>query len=127
MNGNGGGRAVLLRFLNTSKVDAHASAVNGLDLNSQQGENYRVGEGARETKVALGWEESAASKVFADLDGLCLVARRGRVEGLEVLLATTTHDHDLCMGSATGASGRREHAQKMHLVAVVDGEGLWKA
>ena len=33
VNGNGGSGAVLLRFLDASKVDAHASAVHGLDLN----------------------------------------------------------------------------------------------
>ena len=47
-------------------------------------------------RAPLGWEESAQLAVLADLDGLGLVARGSRVEGLEVLLATTTHDHDLC-------------------------------
>ena len=46
-------------------------------------------------RAPLGWEESAQLAVLADLDGLGLVARGSRVEGLEVLLATTTHDHDL--------------------------------
>jgi hypothetical protein len=49
MNGNGGSGAVLLRFLDAGKVDTHASAVHGLDLNRQQSERRRwVGRSARQ-------------------------------------------------------------------------------
>ena len=47
-----------------------------------------------------------------DLDGLCLVARGVGVEGLEGLLASTTHDHDLRWSGASEAGvGRRTTVQ----------------
>ncbi len=65
-----------------------------------------------------------------DLDGLCLVARGVGVEGLEGLLASTTHDHDLRWSGASEARqgvGRRTTVQATNLVVFVDGEGLGEA
>ena len=89
VNGDGSSGAVLLGLIDASEVDAHASAVHGLDLRGRVGEvRWRRASGG-------GNGEERRCAIITHLDSLGLVASGAGVESFEVLLAATTHDDDL--------------------------------
>jgi hypothetical protein len=74
VHGDGGSGAVLLRFLDASEVDAHASTVNRLDLKQKEGKVSTKAVGRHVGLRCKMTGESACNVNGADLDSLGLIS-----------------------------------------------------